>query len=147
MRLTECEIGDEGAAALSRLIGGSLRELCLTSNSIGDRGISEISKSLGTCDSLERLLLDRNNIGDAGAKALGVHLLRSNVQELILGSHLGGNPIGEEGVETLAKALDDELSRAAANRASRLSALNLDGCIVGQRGAQALAACLPKSVI
>merc|ERR1711865_190625 len=99
------------------------------------------------CDSLERLLLDRNSISNAGAKALGVQLPRSNVQELTLGSHLGGNLIGDEGVEALAQALDDEMSRAAANRASRLSALNLDGCLIRERGAQALATCLPKSVI
>merc|ERR1739841_15116 len=66
---------------------------------------------------------------------------------LILGSHLGGNPVREEGVEALARALDDELPRAAANRASRLSALNLDCCTVGELGAQALAAYLPKSAL
>jgi len=147
MRLTECEIGDEGAIALSRVLGPALRELCLTSNSVSDRGISEIAKALPACDSLERLLLDRNNIGDAGTKALGAHLLRSNVQELVLGSHLGGNPVGEEGVEALARALDDELPRAAANRAGRLGSLNLDGCTIGERGAQALALYLPKSAV
>lgn len=147
MRLTECEIGDEGAVALSRLLGPALRELCLTSNCIADHGISEIAKALSMCDSLERLLLDRNSIGDAGSKALGAHLLRSNVQELTLGSHLGGNPVGEEGVEALARALDDELPRAAANRASRLGALNLDGCLIGDRGAEALATYLPKSAV
>jgi len=147
MRLTECEIGDEGAIALSRVLGPALRELCLTSNSVSDRGISEIAKALPACDSLERLLLDRNSIGDSGTKALGAHLLRSNVQELTLGSHLGGNPVGEEGVEALARALDDELPRAAANRSSRLGALNLDGCTIGERGAQALATYLPKSAL
>jgi len=147
MRLTECEIGDEGAVALSRLLSPALRELCLTSNSVGDRGILEIAQVLPACDSLERLLLDRNNIGDSGAKALGTHLLRSNVQELTLGSHLGGNPIGEEGVEAIAQALNDELPRAAANRDRRLAALNLDGCIVGELGAEALATHLPKSAI
>lgn len=147
IRLTECEITDEGAVALSRLLGPALKELCLTANSVGDRGISEIAKALSVCDSLDRLLLDRNSIGDEGAKALGAHLLRSNVQELTLGSHLGSNPVGEEGVEALARALNDELPRAAANRAGRLCALNLDGCIVGQRGAQALATNLPKSAI
>merc|ERR1711971_92406 len=88
-----------------------------------------------------------NCIGDAGAKALASYLPRSNIQELVLGSHLGGNPIGEEGVEALARALDDALPRAAANRATRLSALNLDGCTVGELGAQALAETLPKSAL
>lgn len=150
IRLTECEIGDEGGVALAKLLvpaGPALRELCLTNNYVADRGISEIAKALPMCDCLERLLLDRNNIGDEGAKALGEHLLRSNVQELTLGSHLGGNPIGEEGVEALAAILDDELPRAAANRSGRLSSLNLEGCCVGDRGAQAIAAYLPKSAI
>jgi len=147
IRLTECEIGDEGAVALSRLLGPHVRELCLTSNCISDRGITEIAKALPMADSLERLLLDRNSIGDAGATMLGAHLLRSNVSELTLGSHLGGNLIGEEGVAALAKALDDELPRAAANRAGRLCSLNLDGCIVGDYGAKALASHLPKSAI
>lgn len=147
IRLTECEITDEGAVALSRLLGPALKELCLTANSVGDRGISEIAKALSMCDSLDRLLLDRNCIGDEGAKALGTHLPRSNVHELTLGSHLGSNPVGEEGVEALARALNDELPRAAANRAGRLCALNLDGCVVGERGAQALATNLPKSAL
>lgn len=145
MKLTECEIGDAGAAALSRILGPGLRELCLTSNEIGDQGITEIGKALQQCDSLERLLLDRNFIGNEGAKALGSHILRSNVSELTLGSHLGGNPIREEGVMALARALDDELPRAAANRATRLGALNLDNCIVGEEGANALADHLPRS--
>jgi Ran GTPase-activating protein (RanGAP) involved in mRNA processing and transport len=147
IRLTECDIGDAGGAALSRILGSNLRELCLTSNCIGDDGISAIAKALPLCDSLERLLLDRNHIADEGAKALGAHLHRSNVSEVLLGSHLGGNRIGTEGVEALACCLDDELSRAAANRASRLTALNLDGCLIADLGAQALAAALPRSVI
>merc|ERR1711971_1240273 len=88
-----------------------------------------------------------NCIGDAGAKALASYLPRSNIQELVLGSHLGRNPIGEEGVEALARALDDALPRAASNRETRLQALNLDGCTIGDSGASALAETLPKSTL
>merc|ERR1712046_525494 len=111
IRLVECEIADEGAVALSRLLGPNLRELCLTNNEVADKGITQIAQALPECDSLERLLLDRNCIGDDGAKALGAHLARSSVQELTLGSHWGSNPIGEEGVEAIARALDDEMKR------------------------------------
>lgn len=152
VRMVECEIGDQGACAIARLLGPKsagpvIRELCLSVNSIRDQGVEAIAKALSRCDSLERLLLDRNCIGHDGAKALALHLPRSNVSELVLGSHLGGNPVGEDGAEAFAGALDDELPRAAANRATRLSALNLDGCSVGERGAQALALKLPRSVL
>mmetsp|Transcript_148622 Transcript_148622/g.274299 ORF Transcript_148622/g.274299 Transcript_148622/m.274299 type:complete len:715 (+) Transcript_148622:34-2178(+) len=152
IRMVECEMGDQGASAIARLLGPKsagpvIRELCLSANCIRDQGAEDIAKALSRCDNLERLLLDRNCIGHDGAKALALHLPRSNVSELVLGSHLGGNPVGEAGAEALAGALDDELPRAAANRATRLSALNLDGCSVGEQGSQALAAKLPRSVL
>jgi len=152
-KLLDCELGDEGAAEVAQLLKGrqganaasALRELSLSANRIGNRGAKELAEALPTCDSLERLLLDRNRIGPAGAKALAGRLPRSNVRELVLGSHLGGNPLGFAGVEALAEALDDRLPRAAADRPARLGALNLEDCGVGERGAKALAAALPKS--
>ena len=33
------------------------------------------------------------------AEALAARLPRSNVRELVMGTHLGGNPLGEEGVQ------------------------------------------------
>ncbi|CAE8615962.1 unnamed protein product, partial [Polarella glacialis] len=79
--------------------------------------------------------------------ALGVRLPRSNVRELVLGSHLGGNPLGPQGVKALASALDDYMPRAASDRATRLGALSLEDCDVGQQGAEALAEYLPKSCL
>ena len=32
-------------------------------------------------------------------EALATRLPRSNVRELVMGTHLGGNPLGEEGVQ------------------------------------------------
>jgi len=149
IRLEDCQIDDDGAVALARILGPVLKALILSGNAVSDRGVIEIAKVLHKCDSLERLLLDRNYIGDSGAKELGAQLPRSNVTELTLGSTYGSNanPISEEGVEALAQALDDEMLRAAANRDTRLAALNLNGCIVGDRGAKALTASLPKSAL
>mmetsp|Transcript_126788 Transcript_126788/g.253504 ORF Transcript_126788/g.253504 Transcript_126788/m.253504 type:complete len:636 (+) Transcript_126788:45-1952(+) len=159
VRLLDCGLGDEGAAVVARLLTGkpgdalsasvppapALRELCLSSNLIGDRGMHAIAESLPVCDSLQRLLLDRNRIGPTGAKALAFRLPRSSIREVVLGSHLGGNPLGEDGVEALAATLDDKLPRAAADRAVRLQGLALEACGVGERGAKALASNLPKS--
>jgi len=152
VRLVECNIGDVGASSIARLLSGKqhafgLRELNLSVNRIGDRGVVEIADALPKLDSLERLLLERNQIGHMGAEALARRLPRSNVSELVLGTHLGGNPLGPEGVKALATALDDLLPRAAANRGNRLSALALEDCGVGEEGAKALAHFLPKSAL
>lgn len=161
-RFLECEIGDAGACEIARLLLGeakraanaaaagaapNLRELVLSANRIGDRGITQIAEALPKCDALERLLVDRNLIGTDGARALARRLPRSSVRELVLGSHLGGNCLGALGVEAIARALDDEMERAAANRATRLEALALEGCGTGELGAKALAAALPKSAV
>jgi len=159
IRLLDCGLSDEGAAVVARFVMGkpggapsasalpasALKELCLSSNLIGDRGMQVLAESFPVCDSLQRLLLDRNRIGPIGAKALACRLPRSNIREVVLGSHLGGNPLGEDGVEALAASLDDRLPRAAADRAVRLQGLNLEACGVGERGARALASSLPKS--
>lgn len=156
VKLLDCEIGDEGASTVARLLLGGpaggpvsvgLRELSLSANRIGNKGAADLADALPRLDSLERLLLDRNCIGLVGAKALAARLPRSNVRELVLGSHLGGNPIGPLGIEALAGALDDLLSRAAADRATRLGALALEDCGIGEKGAQALAKNLPKSAL
>lgn len=160
VRMLECGIADVGAAELSRLLLGSperawnpciagaassLRELVLSANQIGDRGTAAVAAILPKCDMLERLLLDRNCVGPAGAAALAKQLPRSAIRELVLGSHLGGNPIGALGAEALAAALVDDMERAAANRASRLEALALEDCNIGERGARGIAKVLSTS--
>ncbi|CAJ1358182.1 unnamed protein product [Effrenium voratum] len=152
-RLVECGLGDLAISSVSRLLAHAkhpatgLRELNLSANKFGDRGVAELADALPLLDSLEKLLLDRNNIGPAGAQVLAARLPRSNVRELVMGTHLGGNAIGPAGVQALAGALSDGLARAAANRATRLEALALDGCGVAELGAQALAESLPKSAL
>eukprot|EP00929_Paragymnodinium_shiwhaense_P046094 TRINITY_DN23488_c0_g1_i3.p1 TRINITY_DN23488_c0_g1~~TRINITY_DN23488_c0_g1_i3.p1 ORF type:complete len:737 (-),score=113.63 TRINITY_DN23488_c0_g1_i3:111-2321(-) len=151
VKLNSCEIGDLGCQAVARLLepaGESLKELSLSANKIGDKGVAAIAEKLHMCDSLERLLLDRNSISTKGVQALAQRLPRSELQELVLGTHLGGNPmVGDAGAEALAAALDDELPRAAANRGGRLERLSLEDCGIGDRGALAFAAKLPKSAI
>merc|ERR1719223_1278289 len=149
VNVVECDVGDPGAASLARLLkasaGKSLRELVLSANNLGDSAAHELAAALPTCDALERFLLDRNLVGPDGAIALAVKLPRSNVKEMLFGSHLGGNPLGPDGAKALARALDDELPRAAANRSCRLQCLALDHCEVGPKGAEALAETLSRS--
>lgn len=162
IRLIDCGIHDAGATELSRLLLGppevancrsvaaaacSLRELILSSNFIGDRGAEQIAKPLPRLDALERLYLDRNVIGSLGAASIARSLPRSNIRELVFGSHVGGNLLGLAGAEALANALDDKMERAAANRATRLEILNLEGCQISPAGRDLLAAKLPESAI
>eukprot|EP00927_Polykrikos_kofoidii_P066122 TRINITY_DN61779_c0_g1_i1.p1 TRINITY_DN61779_c0_g1~~TRINITY_DN61779_c0_g1_i1.p1 ORF type:complete len:721 (+),score=120.54 TRINITY_DN61779_c0_g1_i1:51-2213(+) len=152
IRMVSCELGNEAAESVAELVagpaGGTLQELNLSANRIGDRGVKAIAEALADCCELERLILDRNCIGKKGAEALGKHILRSEIRELVLGSHLGGNPcIGELGAIGLADALDDRLSRAAGNRANRLEFLSLEDCAIGDRGAEAIAAKLACSAV
>lgn len=152
VKLADCDLGDAGAEAVAGLVGGiagpCVKELNLSSNRIGDRGARAIADALRTADVLERLILDRNRIGRSGAEALAKRVLRSEVRDLVLGSHLGGNPaIGDAGAEALAAALDDRMQRLQANREGRLSYLSLECCGIGDQGAMAIAANLPGSAI
>lgn len=152
-RLVECGVGDLGISFLARLLvharqlAVNLKELNLSANKFGDRGMAELADALPMLDSLEKLLLERNKIGPMGAQALASRLSRSNVRELVLGTHLGGNPIGPAGVQALARGLNDALPRAAANRETRLEALALEDCQVGEEGAKALAEHLSQSAL
>jgi len=151
-RLVECGVGDLGLNCLARLLASrqpaaNLKELNLSANKFGDRGMAELADALPVLDSLEKLLLERNKIGVMGAQALASRLPRSNVRELVMGTHLGGNPIGPTGVQALAMALKDALPRAAANRETRLEALALEDCQVGELGAKALAEHVSSSAL
>jgi len=151
-RLVECGVGDLGLSCLARLLASrqpaaNLKELNLSANKFGDRGMAELADALPVLDSLEKLLLERNKIGVMGAQALASRLPRSNVRELVMGTHLGGNPIGPTGVQALAMALKDALPRAAANRETRLEALALEDCQVGELGAKALAEHVSSSAL
>ena len=58
--LRECELGCDGATKLAEsLVGnGTLRELLLSRNSIGNRGADALSKFLSSDDALDSLDLD-----------------------------------------------------------------------------------------
>lgn len=152
IKMVDCKLGDAGAEFIANLlkqaaVGETVRQICLSGNRLGDVAASALASALPTCDSLDRLLLDRNCIGANGARALAKKLPRSAVRELVLGSDGGGNPLGGEGAKAFADALNDDRARAESDRENRLGSLSLDDCNIGLSGARALADALPFSAL
>ena len=80
--LVENRIGDEGAAALARMVSAlnkTLAFLSLGDNAIGDAGAVALAATLSGKNKLTALDLMENEIGDVGARALA-EALKSNVQ-------------------------------------------------------------------
>jgi len=108
-----------------------LEELNLTSNKLGDKFAKAGGMRLGKLK-LKRLSLDDNEIGPSGVK----HLKFSKVEEMILGSYVGGNPIGDVG----AKHLGDLIART-----KKLQVLKLNNCGICWRGAESIAEAMGKA--
>jgi hypothetical protein len=83
----------------------SVRHLCLRFR--GDEGAAILSKHLGGANSLESLDLRGCNIGNHGALALAQALLSSSILSL----NLGYNCIGNEGMEAFAQVLNNPSSK------------------------------------
>src|SRR3989338_7421964 len=76
LNLSSNSIGDSGVSALATALqyNSSLTTLNLTGNSIGDSGASALATALSHNSSLTTLNLTRNSIGDSGASALATAL-------------------------------------------------------------------------
>lgn len=103
--LSGIALGDLGAKAVAKALipgrGSALRELCLGSNGIADKGATELAKALGSGSTLRRLSLRHNNIGDEGAQALAVALAsNSELEEL----DMWGNNLTDKGKTALLAA-------------------------------------------
>jgi len=103
--LSGIALGDLGAKAVAKALaparGSALRELCLGSNGIADKGAKELAKALGSGSTLRRLSLRHNDIGDEGAQALAVALAsNSELEEL----DMWGNNLTDKGKTALLAA-------------------------------------------
>jgi len=103
--LSGIALGDLGAKAVAKALipgrGSALRELCLGSNGIADKGATELAKALGSGSTLRRLSLRHNDIGDEGAQALAVALAsNSELEEL----DMWGNNLTDKGKTALLAA-------------------------------------------
>jgi len=105
----------------------TLEELSLSSNRLGDK-FMKMTASRFT--KLRALALDRNCIGPDGVSFIQL----GELEELSIGTHLGGNPIGDIGAKRIAEKLP-----------GKLLILRLDNCIIGAAGAKSIAKALPKS--
>jgi hypothetical protein len=72
LRLIACGLKGPSVAALAQglAINGTLHELDLACNSVGDRGAAAVAEALRANDSLQKLVLCFNGIGSSGAGAL-----------------------------------------------------------------------------
>ena len=105
-------IGGAGMAALANAFNAGgldrLEQIHLNFNRIGDEGVLAIVHACrdGGAPSLAELQLVANGIGDSGLAAMAAHLHgMPSLRKLTLGSSIGGNDIGDEGVLELAQAL------------------------------------------
>ncbi|XP_048020981.1 NACHT, LRR and PYD domains-containing protein 12-like [Megalobrama amblycephala] len=133
-KLCNCDITDEGCAALASALRSNshLRELSLSENKIGGRGLTLLSDGLKDphCK-LEKLLLFNCNITAEGCAALA-SALRSNshLREL----YLFENNIGGAGLTLLSDGLKDPHCK--------LEKLRLFDCNITAEGCAALASAL-----
>jgi len=131
LRLSRCNMGDEGADWLAGALMGNkcLTELFLVSNGITDIGCEGLAAVLERRTPLRKLILGGNQVGSTGATEFARGLkLNENLTELDLGS----NKIEQEGAERLADVLGADDSMCT------LARLRLEGNPIGERGHSAL---------
>ena len=101
LKLENCSIGPQGAAALASVLSETkIEKLDLDANAIGAEGAAALANALAS-SRLEELDLEQNGIGDRGAAALAAALRGSSLT--ILDVEVNG--IGDEGGTALARAL------------------------------------------
>ncbi|XP_048022592.1 protein NLRC3-like isoform X12 [Megalobrama amblycephala] len=109
VQLRDCGVTDEGCAALASALRSNpshLRELHLSYNKFGDRGVKLLSDGLKDpyCK-LEKLWLSKCGVTDEGCAALA-SALRSNPSHL-RELYLSGDKLGDSGVKLLSDLKDD----------------------------------------
>ena len=113
---------------------GSLKELQLFNNNIGDAGAKAIADAIGASGSLAWLDISYNNIGDEGAKALAAGISASGSLATLW---LSNNEIGAAGAKAIADAIGASGSLA-------LKTLSVPSAI--RNHAELVAACKSKGV-
>ena len=102
-------IGDSGLGIMMRGIRRGafpqLVQLALAMCQIGDEGAAAISSACGRLKKLRTLRLEGNRIGDAGAIALAGGNLPQLTSLYLQRLESGDNPIGDEGATALATAI------------------------------------------
>lgn len=100
LHITSCNIGNNGAIILSKMIrlNSSLSQLDISSNGIGNDGIVALSHAIKFNKSLTELGLECNRIEDDGVKILLEYLKYNKHLEFVW---LGNNKVGIIGATTV----------------------------------------------
>ena len=128
--VSDCDIWNKGAESLAIAASSSLEVLNISSNSIGDEGVTHIANALQTNTNMKFLNVSACDISDKGAESLARAL--GSLKELRISS----NSIGDEGVAHIAIALQ-------ANTTMKL--LDVSECDISNKGAKSLASVLDAS--
>ncbi len=130
--LSDCEIGQEGTAAVLKPLCGNcmLAGLRLSGDSLGDLGATAVTEYLlaGKTSELGELALTDNQITETGALELAKGIARVAMSLKALA--LDGNMLGPHGGAAVIDAL-------IAASATKLEILSLTSCFVGDEGAAA----------
>jgi Ran GTPase-activating protein (RanGAP) involved in mRNA processing and transport len=127
------------AAVMTAVARINVTYLNLQDNGIPRQGGLVIAEALRSNRKMTTLMLGSNNLGDAGAAAIGGALSAESEQKASLSVlDLSNNGIGDHGVEALVRGIDAR--REGSSESSALTALNLHGNVIGNRGASVLAA-------
>lgn len=121
LSLRRCGISDVGGQVLGAALG-DLLEVQLTGNRLGDKTAIALAASL---KSLTRLGLANNRIGTKGVTALAEALKQRTIEELVL----SGNPIGDQGLLTLADVSVKSLRLEACGLSDVTAARKLAGAL------------------
>lgn len=107
LSLPYCGLTETGCEILPSMLPTmrTLRELSLSGNQLGDRGLQLLTEGLmGTQCHLEKLHLDYCNLSDASCEPLAAMLqAKSSIKELVLSN----NDVHEAGIRTLLRGLKD----------------------------------------
>ena len=124
------ELGDEGVTALAAALPPTLELLAVQQVGCGDAGMQAMARALPTTRVGQLLCYKNPAVTEEGWTALAAALPTTGVDRLTLRADFG-----DAGVVSLARGLPE----------SSVRGLMLDACGVGDVGARALAAIIPRS--
>ena len=127
-------VGPVGATALAAVVAvtGSLTELSIYGNRVGDEGVCAICEAIQSNKEtkLASLNFGENHIGPVGANAVAAMVaVTGALTELFI----YGNRVGDEGVRAICESIQS-------NKETKLASLNFGNNGIGPVGANALAA-------
>ena len=135
LNIENVEMTEVGACALGDWLecNNSLQSLVISANNINDNGLTKILNTIPS--TLVRLIASHCNITYDGAKNIGETLRTTNTLKHL---KIYGNPIGDEGISTIACGITTNASTA-------LIELDVRNCEIHNQGTKSIADVLEKN--